>query len=67
MQPSAMARLGTVTRLGAEGALCLGCRGLAGAGGQPELSSQVRVMDNCCHWPFHPDRLVQSCEKVMCH
>lgn len=67
MQPSAMARLGAVTRFGAEGALCLDCRGLAGAGGQPELSSQARVMDNCCHWPFHPDRLVQSCEEVMCH
>lgn len=32
MQPSAMSRLGTVTKLGAEGALCLDCRGLADAG-----------------------------------
>lgn len=34
MQPSAMARLGTVTRFGAEGALRLDCRGLADAGAQ---------------------------------
>lgn len=50
MQPSAMARLGTVTRFGAEGALRLDCRGLADAGAQflqPELSSQVRMMDRC--------------------
>lgn len=50
MQPSAMARLGTVTRFDAEGALRLDCRGLADAGAQflqPELSSQVRMMDRC--------------------
>lgn len=38
MQPSAMARVGTVTSLGTEGALGRDCRGLADAGGQPELS-----------------------------
>lgn len=37
MQPSAMARVGTVTSLGAERARGWGCRGLADAGGQPEL------------------------------
>lgn len=46
MQPSAMAKLGTVTKPGAEGALCLDCRGLADAGGQPELSPQVRMMNS---------------------
>ena len=39
MQPSAMASVGTVTSLGAEGALNLDHRGLADARGQPELSS----------------------------
>lgn len=49
MQPSAMAKLGAVTKLGAEGALCHDCRGLADAGGRPELSSRVRLMDSCWH------------------
>lgn len=39
MQPSAMANVGAVTSLGAEGALSLDRRDLADAGGQPELSS----------------------------
>lgn len=46
MQPSAVAKLGTVTKPGAEGALCLDCRGLADAGGQPELSPQVTMMNS---------------------
>lgn len=37
-QPSAMASVGTVTSLGAEGALSLDQRGLADAGGQLELT-----------------------------
>lgn len=49
MQPSAMAKLGAVTKLGAEGDLRRDCRGLADAGGRPELSSRVRVMDSCWH------------------
>lgn len=39
MQLSATASVGTVTSLGAEGALSLDHRVLADAGGRPELSS----------------------------
>ena len=47
MQPSAMASAGTVTSRGAERARSLDRRGLADAGGQPELSLTARAMGSC--------------------